>query len=308
PPAYTTNGAVWPNYDLVWHLEQSAFPYLDSTRNDPALDGDAPVQTQGIVGNGQQFNGSSTYLDAGVVNLNNAFTLSAWVDIPFGAYSCQGIWANQQGGYGSAGLALFVNKYQTTNGAVLLDAGDGGSGSEISTTTNLITPGRWHLVTAAINRAASSAAFYVDGNPEPIVSGSAIVADFANNADLNFGRFTNSALYLEGAMDEARIYGGIEDSNWVWASWATVASNSLLQSYSAIMRSAPSLSVGVAGAIANFVWPATGVGYALFTATNLTPPVSWSPAGVQPLLTNNQWQISLPYGNTGSRFYRLQSQ
>jgi hypothetical protein len=109
-------------------------------------------------------------------------------------------------------------------------------------------------------------------------------------------------------MDEARIYSGVEDSNWVWASWATVASNSVLENYSGISRPAPPLSVNVAGGSASFVWPATGVGYTLYSATNLTPPVSWVPSAVQPVWTNNQWQISLSPDNAGVRFYRLQSQ
>jgi len=265
--------------------------------------------TPGIVGEGQQFNGSSKYLDAGVANLNNAFTLSAWVNVPFGASSCQTIWANQPGGFGSAGFSLFVNKYTTTNGAVLLDTGDGSNGSEISTTTNVVTTGKWHLVTAAINRSTATAAFYVDGTPEPIATGGpGLVSDFVNNADINFGRFTNSALYFNGAMDEARIYSGIEDSNWVWASWATVASNSVLESYSTVTRAAQSLSVSVTGGNAAFAWAATGVGYALYSATNLTPPITWTPCGAQPVWTNNQWQVTLPAGNAGVLFYRLQSQ
>jgi hypothetical protein len=310
PPAYTTNGAAWPNYDLVWHLEQSGFPYADSTLNYPALDGVASVQTGGIVGEGQEFNGATTFLDAGTVaNLNNAFTLSAWVNISPAANNIQTIWANQQGGFGSAGFSLFVNSYKTANGAVLLDTGDGSSGSEISTAAGAVGFGKWHLVTAAINRSAATASFYVDGVPQPIVSGGpGLVSDFVNNADLNFGRFTNNTLYFAGAIDEGRIYAGVEDSNWAWADYLTVASNSVLESYSTVARSAPSLLVNIAGGNAGFIWPASGVGYALYSATNLVPPVSWSPAAGQAVWTNNEWQISLPPDNTGARYYRLQSQ
>ncbi|MGH7978784.1 MAG: DUF2341 domain-containing protein, partial [Limisphaerales bacterium] len=307
PPDYTTNGAVWPNYDLVWHLEQSGFPYADSALNYPALGGVAPGQIPGIIGEGQKFNGSS-YLGAGVANLNDAFTLSAWVNLQFGASSCQAIWANQPGGYGAPGFSLFVNKYTTTNGALMLDTGDGTNGSEISTTSNLVTTGAWHLLTAAINRAAATCAFYVDGAPEPIVSGGpGLVSDFVNDANLNFGRFTNGSLFFNGAMDEARIDSGIEDPNWVWASWATVASNSLLQSYSTVNRSGPSLSLNFSGGNASFVWPSSGVGYALYTATNLTPPVLWTPCAGQPVWTNDQWQVSLA-PSAAARYYRLQSQ
>jgi hypothetical protein len=309
PPAYTTNGATWPNFDLVWHLEQSGFPYADSALNYPALGGVAPAQSPGIIGEGQEFNGSSTFLDAGVANLNNAFTLSAWVNVSPFANNIQTLWANQQGGFGSAGFSLFVNSYKTTNGAVLLDTGDGTSGSEIATAGGAVGFGQWHLVTAAINRSTATATFYVDGTRVPIATGGpGLVSDFVDNADLNFGRFTNNTLYFTGGMDEARIYAGVEDSNWVWASWATVASNSSFESYSTVTRSTPSLSVGVAGGSTSFAWPASGVGYTVYTATNLAPPVAWVPCAGQPVWTNNQWQISLPPNSASLRFYRLQSQ
>ena len=311
-PASSTNGAAWPGYDLVWHLEESAFPYADSTLNYPAMGGIAPVQTSGIVGNGQSFNGSTKFLDAGTVtDLGNAFTLSAWVNLSIANNNIQTIWANQKGGFGSAGFALFVNAYQTENGAVLLDAGDGSNGSEQSTAAGAVSFGQWHLVSAAINRSNGNVAFYVDGKPAPVVSGAAAPTDFINNADLNFGRFTNSSLYFNGAMDEARINGTIEDSNWVWASWATVASNSSFQNYSAVARTLPQLTIGTGGngngGSIFLGWPPSGVGYALYTTTNLTPPIVWLPLATQPVLTNNQWQINVP-SNSSVRFYRIESQ
>jgi hypothetical protein len=312
-PASSTNGSVWPGYDLVWHLRESTFPYADSTLNYPALDGIAPIQTSGIVGNGQQFNGSSTFLDAGTVtDLGNAFTLSAWVNVSTANSNIQTIWANQKGGFGSAGFALFINSYNTENGAILFDAGDGSNGSEQATAAGAVTFGAWHQVSAAINRSNGGLAFYVDGNPAPIVSGGTAPTDFINNADLNFGRFTNSSLYFNGTMDEARIHSGVDDSNWVWASWSTTAANSTFENYSAVTRVLPELTIGTSGngngGSTFLVWPSSGVGYELYTTTNLNPPVVWTPVTNQPLLTNNQWQISLPPNNSNVRFYRIQSQ
>jgi hypothetical protein len=310
-PYYSTNGATWPGYDLVWHLEQSGFPYLDSTLNYPATAGGSPTLVKGIIGNDQTFNGSTSYLDAGMVNApNDAFTLSAWVNISPTANNIQVIWSNQKGGYASPGFALFVNAYNTANGAILLDAGDGSNGSELATAAGAVSFGQWHLVTAAINRASGTASFYVDGTPAPVVSGGPVTSDFINNADLNFGRFTNSYNYFTGGLDEARIHSGVDDSNWVWASWATVSENSSLESYSTVAQQEPDLMIGTGGSGGPFiVWPGSSVGFGLYSTTNLTPPVSWTSATNQPFLTNNQWEINLPSNtNSSVRFYRIQSQ
>ncbi|HKW30683.1 MAG TPA: DUF2341 domain-containing protein, partial [Verrucomicrobiae bacterium] len=310
PPPYTTNGAAWPGFDLVYHLKENGFPYADSTLQWPAFSGVKPAQTSGIIGHGEAFNGSTTWLDAGAVSdLGNAFTVSAWVNVSPGANNIQTICANQKGGFGSAGFALFVNAYNTANGAVLLDAGDGSSGSEISTPAGVVGFGQWHLVTAAVNRAGGTVAFYVDGVP---AGGGSIVTDFINNADLNFGRFTNNALYFTGAMDEARIQSGVQSSNWIWASWATVAANSAFENYVGVTQQPPVLAIdgggGTGSAGISLTWPASGVGFVLYATTNLAPPVVWTMTTNAPVFTNNQWQINLPPDNQGSCFYRLGSQ
>ena len=95
PPSYTTNGSVWqPQYMLVWHLEQSGFPYEDSTGLYPALSGVAPGVTTGEIGLGGLFNGTSSYLNAGTVNVGTAFTLFAWIKMSSSANNIQTIWAN----------------------------------------------------------------------------------------------------------------------------------------------------------------------------------------------------------------------
>jgi hypothetical protein len=55
-------------------------------------------------------------------------------------------------------------------------------------------------------------------------------------------------------------------------------------------------------------WPQAGVGFALFTATNLASPEGWGLASNQPTFVNGQWQINLPAATNTVRFYRLKSQ
>lgn len=307
PPTSSTNGSVWPNFNLVWHLKENGFPFADSADQWPAAGGVAPTQTGGVIGHGESFNGTTTFLDAGTVNnLGNAFTLSAWVNVVSGASNIQTIWANQKGGFGSAGFSLFVNSYNTSNQRVLLDTGDGTNGLEVTNNVGAVTFGQWHLVSAAIDRVNGTVAFYVDG---AATGGGGVTTDFVNNADLNLGRFTNSALYFKGTMDEARIQSGVQTSNSIWAGWMTVASNSALESYSTVTQKSPGLTLSNGtGNGFSLSWPGSGVGFALYSATNLTQPVAWAPVTNVPMWTNNQWQITLSRSNGTGRFYRLQSQ
>jgi hypothetical protein len=260
-----------------------------------------------MIGRGCSFNGAlSQYLNAGVINLGNAFTLSAWANVMPNAFDIQTIWASQKGGYGSPGFAWFVNTFQTNNQKLDFASGDGVNGIESMTAAGAVSFGQWHLLTASVNRAKGSVELYVDG--ADLGGSGSVVTDFPNQATINLGRFTNSSFYFNGILDEARIGVGACSSNWVWASWLTVASNTVFAAASAVIRQPPTL--GLTGGLDGLVlsWPASGVGYALSTATDLIPSVVWSPVTNAPTLVNDQWQISLAPEGRVARFYRLQGQ
>lgn len=305
PPVYTTNGAVWSGEDVVWHLKETNFPYADSTQQHPAWSGTPPAPTAGEIGHGCLFNGSSQFLNAGTVNVGPAFTVSAWVKVDPTASNIQTIWANSPSGYSTAaGFRLYVNSYQTQNGVVELEACNGTTGSEVNTAAGAVSTGQWHLVSAMIDHDDGTVQLCVDG----VVKASGTIRnDFPTGNGMNLGQMTDGNFRFKGSLDEARIEAGLDSTNWVWASWATVAANSTLENYSAVMQQAPALSVGVVSGGALLSWPGSGVGYALYTATNLVPPVAWTLATNQPVLINNQWQITLPTGG-GTGFFCLESQ
>ena len=306
-PASSTNGGAWPGFDVVWHLKESGFPYADSTLQTPALNGVAPTETNGIIGHGEWFNGSSAFLNAGPMNLGNAFTLSAWVKIDPTASNIQSIWANKPGGWNSAGFGLYANTYNTSDGKLFLETGDGVNGSDAETGTGVITPGVWHQVVASVNEVSGSAQLYVDGVNRTVSA--SIDPAFPNQTPVNLGRITNNVYYLKGTMDEARIQAGVQSSNWVWASWATVASNSTFENYSAVVQQIPELTIGIGGISGTIIsWPGAGVGFGLYTTTNLVSPGGWMLAANQPVLTNGQWQINLSAATNSVQFYRLKSQ
>jgi hypothetical protein len=260
-----------------------------------------------MIGRGCSFNGAlSQYLNAGVLNLGNAFTLSAWANVAANAFDIQTIWASQKGGYGSPGFAWFVNTFETNNQKLDFASGDGVNGDESMTAAGAVSFGQWHLLTASVSRTEGSVELFVDGAYAG--GSSSVVTGFPSQAMVNLGRFTNSMFYFNGILDEARIGVGACSSNWVWASWMTVASNAAFAVASAVIRQPPTLAVaGGAGGLV-LSWPGSGVGLALSAATNLIPPVEWSPVTNVPALVSNQWQIPLPPDDDTARFYRLQAQ
>ncbi|HVV00585.1 MAG TPA: LamG-like jellyroll fold domain-containing protein, partial [Verrucomicrobiae bacterium] len=308
PPPSATNGAVWlPETALVWHLKESGFPFADSTAMHPALSGVAPLSTSGEIGRAVSFNGTSQFLNAGAVNLGDAFTLSSWVKLDAGATDIQPIWANKGGGWNANGFALFVNSYQTTDRMLRLETGDGVNGSAAVTATGAVSLGQWHLITATVDRSAGSARLYIDGTDR--TQNGPAATDFANTGMLALGEVTNGSYHIDGVIDEARVENGTRSADWIRASWMTVSSNTDFQEYSAAIPQLPVLSAQPRGnGELSVSWPASAVGFTLFTTTNLTPPVVWQPGTNQPIFTNNQWQATLPVSESGERFYRLQFQ
>lgn len=291
-PESQTNGAVWvpqsfenlPAYDLVYHMKEAAFPFVDSTTLHSATNGVEPVPTNGIVGLAGTFN--SSYLDSGTVNLDDAMTFSAWVNINLGISDIQTIFANQVGGYGNAGFALYVDNYQTSDQQLRFASGNGaGSGNETGTSAGAVPFGAWHMIAAAVNRTNGTINFYVDGTF--LNSSTTVVRDFANNADLNIGRFVNGAFAFHGLIDEVQIRGDTSSSNWVWASYMTVAQNSTFENYAPIVSSAVTLTAQIIGGKLVLTWP-TGTLQSAPTVTGqyndmtgITSPYTNTPSGPQ---------------------------
>jgi hypothetical protein len=64
-------------------------------------------------------------------------------------------------------------------------------------------------------------------------------------------------------MDELRIESAMRSTNWAWASWMTVVSNSVLASYSSVVQQPLAISIAGTGKEELVCWPAHGVGATL---------------------------------------------
>jgi hypothetical protein len=161
------------------------------------------------------------------------------VAVATNATSNQAIWVSK-GGSASNGFALFINTYQTADQSLIFETANGSAYPTLTTGAGAISSNQWHFVTAVVNRAGSSAQLYVDGVAHAATG--SIRPDFATNQDLYLGQFKGNVFQFKGLIDEARIQSGTNSSSWIWASYMTVAQNTNLQSYSAIVSTAPPIA------------------------------------------------------------------
>ncbi len=311
PPA-GTNGWVpqpWENlpaFDVVYHLKESGFPFADAAGQFPALNGGiAPTPVAGLICTSEVF--SNSFLSAGIINVGNQFTVSAWVNVATNASNIQAIWANKAGG-NTPGFAFYVNTYSSTGAddqKLLVETGNGSATPTISSPVGAVSSNAWHFVTAAIDRSVPTAYLYVDG--VRLTTTGTVRPDFATNANVELGQYTNNVFGLDGTLDEARIQTGTNSDSWVWASWMTVAQNTGLQSYSAVsstITNAPTpVTINVSFSGGNLVLSGSGglsgATYYVIGTTNLTVPI-----GLWPVLYTNtfdssgNFNVSLPVDAT----------
>ena len=284
---WTTNGTMWTTLNdtnefvLVYHLGQTGFPFTDSALKYPADSGVAPGSTAGLIGNGNDFNGSQ-FLNGGLIDLPKTFTVSAWINIASTANSEQTIWCNKSGGWNVDGWDFYVDSYNTNDGIIYFDTSDGVGGDvPPRTAVHAVSFGQWHLLTGTMDGINGVAHVYVDGVDETIntsVDTAFQVTNYARCGSLLTGTpGTGGNLCFDGMMDETRIEDSVRDPAWVWASWATVADSAFLE-YGTIEPPSPILYGQAVNGQLILAW----TNGALQSAPAVTGPYSDVPAATSP--------------------------
>jgi formylglycine-generating enzyme required for sulfatase activity len=224
PPAYSSNGSTWDtNYVGVWHLnEQNASSSaIDSSRfgNNAVTNGGSPAAVPGIITGGRAFTGS-TKLDAPGVNISNkAFTIETWINMSnsWSSVSPDNMW-------GGGGLPVFNDCALHCGGRYPnlyfgLYGDDRRGAPDRSGDVN-----SWHFYTFVMNNSHVKT-IYRDGILEPL-DGTGYDNSFYLSSGYSLGAYTDTPEF-KGLMDETRVSAGVaRSSNWIWACYMTVASNS----------------------------------------------------------------------------------
>jgi hypothetical protein len=239
--ACTTNGAVWTNgFAGVWHLKESgngtSGEYKDSTSNRRDAQGGGgtsskcPVQTNGVIGIGESFDGSDDYIDTSYSLPTTNFSYSFWAksassgaaNRPFGN-------ADSSGGLSGANILWGYNG--AANLYAIFRKGVNNATTDFQVTPPGIASG-WHHV--AVSLANSGASLCWDGN---LLGGNALATNITSSLPTRFGRDGNGSDKFNGQMDEVRISAVARSTNWVYAEYLNMASNKVFNNYGAMTAS-----------------------------------------------------------------------
>ncbi len=235
-PMYTTNGATWSEqYAGVWHLAESSGLYKDSasTNNGTLVDVNASSE-RGIetpIGRGLRFVGGGDFIE--IANESNfkftsGLTLMVWAR-GLADGDAWSPWIAKNGE--SAGYAL------RRRGAGSPAAPDwvtrGPSNGEQNGPT--ISGSEWHFISGTISTGATKTKrLFING--QVAVESLGVTGNISDTPDnLLIGARTNSTAYWAGYIDEVRVSRIARSTNWVWAEYATTASNANLSSYGAVV-------------------------------------------------------------------------
>ncbi len=233
--ACTTNGATWTNgFAGVWHLRESgngtSGEYKDSTsfgRNARGGGGNSslcPVQTNGVIGKGESFDGTDDYIDTSYVLPTTNFSYSFWAksassgaaNRPFG---------NADGTLGLSGSSILWGYNVAANLYAIFRTNANNAATDIQVTPPGIASG-WHHV--AVSLADTGTTLCWDGNR---LTKNAAITKITSSYTTRFGRDGSGTDHFNGQMDEVRISSIACSTNWVWAEYMTMASNTTFSKY-----------------------------------------------------------------------------
>lgn len=245
PPATSTNGATWTNgYVGVYHVNSATV--TDSATTPQNASANTATATNGIVGGALQFNGSSQFTTIShnaKFNLATNFEIQCWFKIAAADKPA----ANDYRTLTSKQVDLNNRNWwivSRTEGTLWWKSS---ASIDFLTSTDLAND-QWHLMSAVHD--GGTARIYVDG--VQVATDTSPGSAETQTSTLYFGCEAGSTRFFKGPMDEFRFSNVPRSSNWVWAVYQNIASNSLFNSISGVFsNTATSLLIATL--------PATGV-------------------------------------------------
>gem|GEM_PF-2101006 len=301
-PAYTTNGATWSaGYVGVWHFADAAA--MDATAGARHASSNSASVVTGLVGNAANYDGVSQATRVpwhSDFNLASNFEVQGWFKLAAADKPA----VNNYRVLTSRELSADFNNRNwwlalRSDGRLWWKSSPG-----IDTTNSTdLADGAWHYFAAVHDGGA--ARLYVDGVQAAVDATPGTVS--TPTAAVFFGNEDGTTRFHKGPLDEMRLSNVARSSNWVWAVYQNIASNSAFASFSSVTGPILSAPVFESFAVNNgqatmLIGGAAGYTYTVQASTNL---LTWTT-----LLTTNPPTLPFTWTdntatNQPARFYRV---
>ncbi len=151
------------------------------------------------------FDGGADKITFGQYDFGDDFTVTAWV-YPRSEYSINALLTNAGANTSTNGFKLGWNNWNTQNGRMNLEAGNGSAGGTVTTSSTVITEDSWQFLTYKINRGSQSYNFYVNG-VNGGTNGILLPNNFSvNNVNWWLGAIGGNSYYMDANVGEIRVY------------------------------------------------------------------------------------------------------
>ncbi len=202
--AITSSGTGAPGLTAHWELDNDAGDSIGNG-HDGTLVGGATFSSDRVIGSHSlALDGVNDLLDVGVMNLAGRFTIATWVKIDSGSFNIQTLAANAPGGFIPDGFRFFVNAYDTADGSIVFETGNGVDGNVALSPPGTFAFDQWNHVAVVVDRPTGTAHLYYNGND--VTTDTIILSDFNLDATIHLGEMGGSGFWLNGNLDDARIY------------------------------------------------------------------------------------------------------
>ncbi len=148
------------------------------------------------------------------MNFGDALTVAVWVNMaaPLKS-SLNTILANAVTSESSDGFKLCVNRWNTTDHSLLIEAGNGRTGGKWQSRPGMVLDGNWSHLAFVIDKPNKTIKLYFNGEPTPLTFVSDqgfkeadFAYDFRSDGPFFIGSFLDKDFGYSGNMDDLRIY------------------------------------------------------------------------------------------------------
>ena len=233
-------------------------------------------------------------LPAGIVGTLTNFTIETWVRLTSTAN-----WTRIFDFGNSTTRYMFLAPQNGSSTRLRFAISTNSSGSEQQITgTSALAVGAWQHVAVTLN--GNTGILYLNGVAVGTNVGITLrPATLGVTTNNYLGRSQWSDPYLNGLLDEFRIYSVALSASEIAATYA-LGPNQVLSTNS------PALSLSASPSSLTLTWPLASAGFALQSRTNLALGNWTSVTTPAPQISSGQWRVTLPAGGSNATtFYQL---